>query len=138
MSASCLSIFMLGFKLPVDRLVVRVDVRGCGHEAPTGSAKFCPECGSPMWKVKEDQQFFDSDKIGDFTVRTRDTWTRREHIEVAYIGTELKSFIHPGELRTYVERMHFLKMDIEAELTKYNIRFDDADPFGLHLVAELC
>jgi hypothetical protein len=146
MSASCLRIFMLGIKIPADRLATRKRERGCDHElADLQRAKFCSECGSPVWTLWEEREFYDSDKIGKFTIRTRNEWIkpvhneRAERHEVAYVGIEINGdYVNVHELHAYWSRSHVIKAEIGDELTKHNIRFDDECPFGLHLVAELC
>ncbi len=138
MSASCLRIFMLGIKLPRDRLIKEDHVRGCEHP-PVDGAKFCSQCGSPTWTPREAHQFYDSDNIGQFTVRTREQWLGGQHSRVAYIGLEIKGeYVAPLKVHDWTAHMDLIKAELEAELAKHHIEFDETDPFGLHLVAELC
>jgi len=133
MSASVLSIRIIGYKIPANRLYAHVRERGCSHEA--GSSKFCGECGAPTWKYKEERMLHDSDILGnEFTVRTQG-WSGDE---VAYIGISLvRGFTSMGTLSQLLGDLEQRRERLHAELGKLGINYADC-VFGLHLIAELC
>ena len=132
MSASVCSIFLMGYEVPVLRLRDEVREPGCEHGT---RSKFCSECGAPRWKYKEVQIMYDSDDVGEkFTCRMRGYGED----EYAYIGLEFDTnLITETEFFKLALELASTRSEIEAELGKRKIRFDDC-PFGFHLVAEIC
>lgn len=131
MSASVLSIRMIGYKIPAERLSTERRASGCDHLIV---GKFCGECGAPRWRYKTERALHDSDDVGEFTLRT-EGWDERG---IAYIGLELESrFVSIDKLVKLTEDITQVRSNLEAELDQRGIRYDDC-PFGLHLIAELC
>lgn len=131
MSASVLSIYLIGYKIPADRLRKQTSVRGCMDKAT--ASNFCGVCGARTWIVREERMLHDSDEIGEFTVRTAE-WGERE---VAYIGIELNKFTSAEVLIQLVQDLEQRRERLHAELDQRGIRYDDCS-FGLHLVSEIC
>jgi hypothetical protein len=133
MSASVLSIHLIGYKIPAQRLTKTTEERGCSHE-PTFGGRFCAECGAPKWKTREEKMLHDSDEIGEFTVRTAG-WEERE---VAYIGSELSGkYVSINTLGQIMTDLPQMRERLHSELGKLGINYADC-VFGLHLIEEIC
>jgi hypothetical protein len=59
-SADCYVV--IGVAIKHDDFINETKVRGCSH--PEQDAKFCPECGEPMWKNKKN--YFSLDELDEY------------------------------------------------------------------------
>lgn len=121
---------LLGFYLPDQLLQTTTHYRGCSHdEAPV--AKFCPECGAPMWKEDHERlRELDSEQFTLKEVNTSDF--SYEGNKGAVLGLVLEVDKESGAFTPPpVDEWQAIEDDLRAVLQSYGIT--PPGKFGLHL-----
>jgi hypothetical protein len=135
MSASSHAQLVLGYRFTEDELAFSERRRSCGHPE-IETAKFCPECGKPMYTEKRTRLIFGGDKVGQFECfRGNSTTNGYSRYEPDYyiVGVPLESPLLPETVN--IDEVTQIRLDIAAEIIKVEPRTKiDISTFGYHVV----
>lgn len=126
MSVSCYAYLVYGVIVKKDRLYEENNVRGCGHKKST-TAKFCPECGKPMYKTERSIELDFCDGTEDTLSYYAFTYEEEDEVVLGFALAKVGGYKNPNVTNKFAEPTQEQKEEILEYCRRVDIKVDESE-----------